>query len=146
MNDWALVYDEGNGWGHERRMRALGSSLEARGAVAALSPLRGAVGGSRIVVDSYEARADDRDRFDAELIVAFDDLQMATVPWRRSTALAATALAAALTLAGAFGPTEGLWLGVRGVAGAACLVALLAVGRRLIQEPGVDSAPAEARH
>ncbi len=76
------------------------------------------------------------------LLVHLRARRMAEVPWRRSTALRATAIAAALTLAGAFGPTEGLWLGVRGVAGAACLVSLLAVGRRLIAEP----APVEAPH
>ncbi len=74
MSDWALLYDEGSGWGHQRRMRALGTSLEAQGAVATLSPLRPPVRASRIVVDSYEARADDPDLFDAELIVALDDL------------------------------------------------------------------------
>jgi spore coat polysaccharide biosynthesis predicted glycosyltransferase SpsG len=74
VNEWTLIYDEGNGWGHERRMRALGKSLEARGAVAALGPLRSPVRSSGIVVDAYTARADDRGLFDADVIVAFDDL------------------------------------------------------------------------
>lgn len=74
MNDWVLVYDEGTGWGHERRMRALGKSLEARGAIPRLRPLRGAVRSPRIVVDAYTARADDPALFDGDVIVAFDDL------------------------------------------------------------------------
>lgn len=74
MSDWVLVYDEGDGWGHERRMRALGKSLEARGAAPSLCPLRSPVSSPRIVVDAYTARADDPASFDAEVIVAFDDL------------------------------------------------------------------------
>jgi len=74
LSDWVLVHDEGSGWGHERRLRALATSLEARGAVAEVRPLRGPVSSPRIVVDSYRARADERRLFDAEQVVAFDDL------------------------------------------------------------------------
>ncbi len=55
-------------------MHALGKSLEARGAVPSLRPLQCPVRSPRIVVDAYTARADDPALFDADLIVAFDDL------------------------------------------------------------------------
>jgi spore coat polysaccharide biosynthesis predicted glycosyltransferase SpsG len=55
-------------------MRALGDSLEARGATPSLTPLRGSVRSPGVVVDSYRARADDPALFEADAIVAFDDL------------------------------------------------------------------------
>ena len=75
MSEWTLVHDRGPGWGHERRMRALARSLESRGAAVVVRPLADdPVRAARLVIDSYAFRADDRERFEAERIVAFEDL------------------------------------------------------------------------
>jgi UDP-2,4-diacetamido-2,4,6-trideoxy-beta-L-altropyranose hydrolase len=81
VTDIALVFDggPGNGMGHRRRMQALAASLEVLGARPRLVPTdewheRAPV----VVVDSYEQRADDQDRFPRPAgarVVAVDDLE-----------------------------------------------------------------------
>jgi len=72
-----FVFDEGPGagLGHRRRMEALADAFEGHGhhcelwanAPEAVAPI--------VVVDSYRQRADDPSRFNAQVVVAIDDLR-----------------------------------------------------------------------
>jgi spore coat polysaccharide biosynthesis predicted glycosyltransferase SpsG len=74
-----LVFDEGPniGLGHRRRMEVLGDALRDNGFTTDVRPLRldEHVATELLIVDSYLARPDDRERFDAETIVAIEDLE-----------------------------------------------------------------------
>ncbi len=73
-----LTFDEGPGvgLGHRRRVEALAAVLTARGHDCQMFslPKFGLMRSEVVVVDSYRVRADDNDRFRADVVVAIEDL------------------------------------------------------------------------
>lgn len=61
--------------GHRRRMQALSHALGLLGLDATLTDAREGAGGQLVVVDSYTYRADDGERFRADVVAAVDDLR-----------------------------------------------------------------------
>ena len=80
MRRWSFDEGPGIGLGHRRRIEVLAAELDGLGfeLVARRSALDECVTAELLVVDSYLARADDRVRFTAEVVVAIDDIWTAT--------------------------------------------------------------------
>ena len=76
MNNVVLGYDEGPtvGLGHRRRIAALARAFRDAGVPTTELALTGPINGECVVVDSYLHRADDRALFDADLVIAVDDI------------------------------------------------------------------------
>lgn len=60
-------------------MEALAEALRSTGARVDLGPIADRVEGEIVVIDSYAIRADDRDRIQADVVIALDDLQRGLV-------------------------------------------------------------------
>lgn len=75
MTSAALVFDEGpgRGMGHQKRMEALAAALADRTIACELLPNAERAMARVVVVDSYRFRADDRERFRGDIVVAIDD-------------------------------------------------------------------------
>jgi UDP-2,4-diacetamido-2,4,6-trideoxy-beta-L-altropyranose hydrolase len=76
VKEVVLAYDEGPkvGLGHRRRVGALAEAFRTAGLSTTEVSLMHPVSGECVVVDSYLRRADDREFFDGDLIVAVDDI------------------------------------------------------------------------